>query len=201
MEILNGIHSIREKMKEGTFSSLLLAVLEACLGAGLIALFAQMEIPLSFTPVVVSLQSLGVLFAGAVLGSRKGALAACFYLILGALGAPVWAGGARGLVFLTGPTSGYLLAYPLQAGLMGWFFEKRAATGGAAFTTAALLLPCALQLALGSLGLARFVGFKQSFAMGFFPFFSWEIGKAALVVSLLSFKKKGVFRWRIQLRE
>lgn len=89
-----------------------------------IALCAQIAIPLPFTAVPLTLQTLGVLLTGAALGSRKGSIALVFYLLYGALGAPVFAAGSGGLIKLTGFTAGYLLAFPVAAFVTGWLCEK-----------------------------------------------------------------------------
>ncbi|PLS80512.1 MAG: biotin transporter BioY [Chloroflexi bacterium] len=89
-----------------------------------VALTARISIELSFTPVPITGQTLGVLLTGALLGSRRGALALLVYLAEGAAGLPVFAGGAAGFARLLGPTGGYLLAYPLAAGLVGLLAER-----------------------------------------------------------------------------
>ncbi len=89
-----------------------------------VALTAQIKIELGFTPVPITGQTLGVLVTGALLGSRRGTLALALYLVEGAVGLPVFAGGASGLARIFGPTGGYLLAYPLAAGLVGLLAER-----------------------------------------------------------------------------
>jgi biotin transport system substrate-specific component len=76
---------------------------------------AQVAIPLPGTPVPITLQTLFVILAGVVLGPRAGAYAMAAYVGVGALGAPVFAGGGAGLPWLLGPTGGYLLAAPAAA--------------------------------------------------------------------------------------
>ena len=71
------------------------------------------------TPVPITLQPLFVILAGAVLGPRAGALAMASYVLLGAAGAPVFAGGRAGYVWLFSPSGGYLLAYPAAAFVVG----------------------------------------------------------------------------------
>lgn len=86
-----------------------------------VALTAKVQIPL--WPVPITLQTLAVLFTGAVLGSRRGALALLLYLAEGAVGLPVFAGGA-GLAYMLGPTGGYLISYPIAAGVVGLLAER-----------------------------------------------------------------------------
>lgn len=92
-------------------------------GAALIAACAQVEVPLK--PVPLTLQTLGVLLVGAALGWRRGAAAALLYLLMGALGAPVFAGGSFGVTKILGPTGGYLLSYVPATALVGYLVERR----------------------------------------------------------------------------
>ena len=71
--------------------------------------------------VPITLQTLGVILAGLVLGWRRGALAALLYLALGLAGLPIFAEGTGGLAVLSKPSAGYLLAFPFAAALAGVF--------------------------------------------------------------------------------
>lgn len=75
-------------------------------------------------PVPITLQTFAVLLSGAVLGARRGFLAVLLYVVAGAAGLPIFSGGASGLAVLTGPTAGYLLGFPLAAGLCGLIVER-----------------------------------------------------------------------------
>lgn len=79
--------------------------------------YASVRIPGSAVP--VTMQTLVVSLAGVLLGARLGALSQATYLLAGALGAPVFSGGAAGFAWLMGPTGGYLLAFPLAAAVTG----------------------------------------------------------------------------------
>lgn len=74
--------------------------------------------------VPITLQTFGVLLAGAVLGARRGFLAVLLYLAVGAAGLPVFSGGRGGLGVLTGPTGGYLLGFALAALLCGLIVQR-----------------------------------------------------------------------------
>jgi biotin transport system substrate-specific component len=95
-------------------------------GASLfVALCAQVTIPLPFTTVPLTVQNFGVLLVGLLLGSRRGFAALALYLAEGAMGMPVFNPlGPGGIAQLLGPTGGYLMAYPLVAGLAGYIFER-----------------------------------------------------------------------------
>lgn len=75
-------------------------------------------------PVPITLQTFGVLLAGAVLGARRGFLAVMLYLAIGAAGLPVFSGGAAGLGVFQGPSVGYLAGFPLAAALCGFIVER-----------------------------------------------------------------------------
>ena len=102
--------------------SWLLDAVLVVLFSAFVALTAQVEIPL--WPVPLTLQTLGVLFTGAVLGSRRGALALLLYLTEGALGLPVFAGGASGVGYMLGPTGGYLVGFVVAAGVVGRLAQR-----------------------------------------------------------------------------
>jgi biotin transport system substrate-specific component len=89
-------------------------------GALLVALGAQVALPVPGTPVPVTLQVAAVLVVGGLLGPALGAASLALYLVLGAAGLPVFApAGLPGLARLFGPTGGYLLALPLGAAVAG----------------------------------------------------------------------------------
>jgi len=95
-------------------------------GASLVvALCARITIPLMpLTPVPLTVQNLGVLLVGLLLGSRRGFAALALYLAEGAVGLPVFSPGPGGLLQLFGVTGGFLLAYPFVAFLAGYIFER-----------------------------------------------------------------------------
>ena len=96
----------------------------AALFAALTGAVAWFKIPLPFTPVPITLQTLMVLLSGAMLGPIYGALSMVIYLLLGAIGLPVFAGGSSGVGALLGPTGGYLLSYPVAAFVIGLIAKK-----------------------------------------------------------------------------
>ncbi len=83
----------------------------------LIAVFSQLQLPVG--PVPVSLATLGVMLCGLLLGWRYGALAVGAYILLGAVGVPVFAGFQGGAGRLLGPTGGYIVGYLFYALLAG----------------------------------------------------------------------------------
>lgn len=79
----------------------------------LTVLGAFVRIPLPFTPVPITLQTLFVLLSGALLGAGLGVTVQLSYIFLGIIGLPVFTGAASGLLYLFGPTGGYLIGFVL----------------------------------------------------------------------------------------
>jgi biotin transport system substrate-specific component len=94
------------------------------LGALFVAALAQLEIPLPFTPVPITGQTLGVLLVGAALGSKRGAASLTSYLVLGIVGLPFFAGRAHGLAIVIGATGGYLIGFIIAAYVIGLLAER-----------------------------------------------------------------------------
>ena len=90
-----------------------LSLILPAFGAAIIAALAQIVIPIGAVP--ITLQTFAVGLVAAILKPREATLAATLYLILGAIGLPVFAGGGGGLQSFFGPSAGYLLAYPFFA--------------------------------------------------------------------------------------
>ena len=91
--------------------------------AALMAICSLISIPLGFTPVPVNLATLGVFLAGGLLGKKYGTISIAVYVLLGAVGVPVFAGFRGGLSVLVGPTGGYIIGYIAAAFLVGLLTE------------------------------------------------------------------------------
>lgn len=158
------------------------------------AWMARIAIPLPFTPVPITGQTLAVLLVGAALGSRRGALSMAAYVLEGALGLPVFAGGAAGLARVLGPTGGYLIGFIAAAFLTGWLAER--GWDRQPFTAALAMLAGNIVIYLFGLPwLARFVGGflgpKGALTLGLLPFIPGDLLKLALAALLLP------FAWRV----
>jgi len=94
------------------------------IGALLVGIFAQVKIPLPFTPVPLTGQTFAVLLVAAALGSKRGAASMAFYVALGAIGLPIFAGGASGMAYFSGATLGYLIGFVLAAFVVGLLAER-----------------------------------------------------------------------------
>ncbi len=154
--------------------------------AALMAAGARADVPMA--PVSMTLQSLAVVLAGAVLGPWRGAAAAALYLAAGAAGLPVFAGGAGGAEHLGGATAGYLAAFPLAAGLVG-AAAARGWTGSFGGAFAVLLAGHGLILGLGAGWLATRIGLGAALAGGLWPFLPGAAVKSAAGALLLGLRR------------
>ncbi len=160
-------------------------VAEAAIGVGFFlvatSLGAHIRIPLPFTPVPITAQTFFVLLGALILGSRLGGLTQGLYLLSGAFGFSVFAGGASGIAHLIGPTGGYLLSYVVVSALVGWSIDERAPFSR---VTASVLAGSFLILGIGTLWLAFVlrIDLSTAFMLGFLPFVPGDLFKSILVV-------------------
>jgi len=157
----------------------------------LTSLGAFVRIPLPFTPVPLTLQTFFVLLSGALLGSRLGVTAQLSYILLGVLGLPIFTGAGSGLLYLCGPTAGYLFGFVLAA----LFCAKFIKYSGDNFLKAFGMFCAAdiLLLATGTLWLKFLFGysFTQLLVIGFIPFILGDLCKAAAAAFVyLKFKSR-----------
>lgn len=167
-------------------SSLLRSTLLVVAGSLLIAGAAQIQVPLPFSPVPITLQTLAVFLVGASLGAKRGALSVALYLAEGSLGLPFFAGGTAGIAGLLGPRGGYLVGFVAAAGLVGWLVERGAdrsfARAAGAFALGQLVI-----YALGVSWLAQFLALEQAVLAGVVPFLVGDALKIAVAASTLPF--------------
>jgi biotin transport system substrate-specific component len=155
-------------------------------GASLVvALCARITIPLMpLTPVPLTVQNMGVLLVGMMLGSRRGFAALALYLVEGAIGLPVFnPTGPGGIAQLLGPTGGFLMVYPFVAFLAGYIFER----GTKSFVRAAIAGFLA-EILLFAGGLTWLYVFTHSLAkaayLGLYWFLAAEVIKVMVAAAI-----------------
>ena len=154
----------------------------------IIAVLTQVTIPLP-GGVPFTLQTFAIPLAAIVLGAKKGVIAAMVYLLLGSIGAPVFAGALignpSGIHRLIGPWGGYLLSYPLVMLIVGKGAESENKEQLALF----LALGVIVNLTMGTLQFYLFnlltpgmpeITLQAAFLAGFAPFILIEIAKMVL---------------------
>ena len=151
--------------------------------ACLVGVLAQLSIHLSFTPVPITGQTLGVLLAGTALGAWRGAAAMVVYGVGGVAGIPWFAGHAHGYV---GASFGYIIGFVLCAALCGYLAE-RGAGRSIARSVPAMVAGEVVMYAVGVawLAVALHVGAGEAIALGLTPFLAGDALKAALAAVLL----------------
>ena len=97
-------------------------VVLASLMAALTAVGAYIYVPIGPVPIILS--TLFVILSGLLLGSRWGLTSMALYLLVGAIGLPVFAGGKGGFAHFMGPTGGYLFGYLLASWSTGFISER-----------------------------------------------------------------------------
>lgn len=153
------------------------------IGAAIVALTAQIYIPTQ--PVPFTGQTFGVLVVGGALGFRRGAAALGLYVLIGAIGIPVYSEGRAGTEVLLGVTGGYLLGFILAAAIVGRLAELGwdRQIGGALLM---MLIGTATIYALGVPWLKATTGMSWSdtIAAGLTPFLVWDAAKLAVAAAL-----------------
>jgi len=142
----------------------------------LVGLFARISVDLPLSPVPITGQSFAVLLCGALFGPRLAAVSLLMYLIEGALGLPVFAGGKGGIDVFFGATAGFLIAFPFAGAMVGYLsvrgWDRRLIDATLAMTLGTLLI-----MGIGALWLGVYlknVGAWQSLSaladMAIFPY-------------------------------
>ena len=158
----------------------------ASLLAALMAAGAYLAIPIGPVPIVM--QNMFVFLAGLLLGSRWGLASVTVYLLTGAIGLPVFAGGMGGIGRLVGPTGGYLVGYLPAVFLAGLIAEK--AAGRIAFDVLAMICGTIVLYACGVGWLKTLTGMSwaKALTVGMYPFLigdALKIAAAALIAKAL----------------
>ncbi len=164
-------------------------------GASLVlGLFANVAIPLPFTPVPVVTQNSMVLLLAVLLGSKRAVAAVTLFLAQAAMGLPVCAGGTGGIAKFAGPTAGYLLGYLVAAFVVGKLMETRKRSAFNVFWT--MGIGNALMFLFGAAWLSSFIGPQKAIALGVTPFILGDLIKLLLSQNILQWvgyiKPRGV---------
>jgi biotin transport system substrate-specific component len=171
-----------KKEADMSASTPLRMVVFASLMAALIAVGAFLAIPVGPVPIV--LQNMFVLLAGLLLGSRWGAASVAIYLLAGACGLPVFAGGSGGVGHLIGPLGGYLLGFLAAAWVVGYVAER--ANGKIVAEVAAMAAGSLIIYGLGVFWLKTMLGLSlhKALAVGMYPFLIGDALKIAAAVPI-----------------
>jgi biotin transport system substrate-specific component len=149
----------------------------ASLLAALTAVGAYLYIPIGPVPIV--LQNMFILLSGLLLGSRWGLASVGIYILAGACGLPVFAGGLGGISRIAGPTGGYLLGYLPAVYVIGLITEK--IKENIIFDVIAMVCGCIIIYACGVTWLKVLTGmtWSKTLVVGMYPFVVGDVLKIA----------------------
>ncbi len=150
-------------------------------GTLLLAISAKVQVP--FWPVPMTMQTFVVFLIGMTYSVRLSLLTLIFYLFEGAIGLPVFASGG-GLMYLTGPTAGYLYGMLISVGVISYLANKGYSTSYIK-TFSALLIASIIIFSFGILYLGSIIGFDKAIQAGLIPFIPSELFKIALAVTII----------------
>lgn len=150
--------------------------------AGLTGLGAFLRVYTPFSPVPFTAQVFFVLLSGTVLGARYGGLSQMFYLLLGVVGVPWFAGGASGAGYIAGATGGYLVGFVLAAALVGHLVNGSEKGRTLPALMPIMLLGVAVIYAVGASWLAVVLDLSawEAVILGIAPFIALDVVKALL---------------------
>ena len=166
-------------------------------GALVVALLAQVTIPLPIVPITG--QTLAVLVVGAALGARRGAAALATYMVAGLAGAPVFAGFTGSLAALATPSFGFIIGFVPAAFVAGWIAERawdrrslKAFAGFAAASVVPFLVGVPYMAMILNVVLGAGYDLAGILAVGVVPFLAGGLVKAALAAALIPLAWRGV---------
>ncbi|MEB2845750.1 biotin transporter BioY [Rhizobiales bacterium RZME27] len=153
------------------------------LGTGILAASSYISVPM--IPVPITMQTFAVTMIGALYGWRLGGATVVAWLVEAAVGMPVLAGGASGLLPFIGPTSGYLFSFPIIAALAGLLAEKGWNGHRPVLAFVSMMLANLMCLAIGGAVLGVMIGAEKALLLGVLPFLIGAILKSALAAAVL----------------
>ena len=153
------------------------------------ALGAYVRIPLPFTPVPITLQTFFVLLSGAVLGRKWGPTSQAGYLVLGALGLPIFSAAGSGIATFWGPTGGYLIGFVLASWIVARLIQRENQSNITRIVLAMVVGSLVGIYLCGVWGLILFLqcNLSQGLTLGFLPFIPGDTLK--IIAAALIYRK------------
>lgn len=165
-------------MKDKRMTTYQLAV--TALMAAVMCVLGPLSVPIGEVP--ISLTNLVICFAVWLLGAKFGTLSVLVYLLLGAVGLPVFSAYSGGLAKLAGPTGGYLIGFLPMAFIGGWVIEKT--KGQPVLSGLGLVLGIAVSYLFGTAWFVFQMGCELSYALAIcvYPFIAFDLAKVVITV-------------------
>ncbi len=160
-------------------------------GSIFLAFLAQYSITLPFTPVPISLQTIGVFLLGGLLGPTKGFISVLLYLLEGTIGLPVFAGGLAKPLWFNASTAGFLFSFLFTVPLIGKLLASQLHRSWL-YIFGALCFAQFIMFVFGMGWLALSIGLHKAFFLGVAPFLVGAVVKIVVSTAVL----KGLFSTR-----
>ncbi|CAM4449290.1 biotin transporter BioY [Paenibacillus xylanexedens] len=162
----------------------------SALMAAILVLFGYISIPIGFSPVPITLQTLAVMLAGGLLGPLYGFLSVTMVVLLTALGFPLLH-GTGGLAVLLGPTGGYVMMWPFSALLIGLLLARINIKGVAGFLLAFVVFELFGSLLVYVSGVpwlayAYKMDIPEAMIQGFYPYIIGDLIKAVFAAIIIA---------------
>ncbi|GAB6099893.1 biotin transporter BioY [Halanaerocella petrolearia] len=164
--------------------------------AALISVLSYVSIPIPFSPVPVTGQSLAVMLAGAILATRQAGLSMVIFLLLGAIGVPVFSQGRAGIGVFMGPSGGYLVGYLVGAVVISLIVQNKKSYLRIGLANVIGGIVVVHLLGIIWLNIITDMGLQKAFMSGSVPFIPGDLLKAviAAIISVPIMKRlKGRF--------
>lgn len=173
----------KETIKTSPFFSIS-TLLQVVVGSCILTLTAYVSLPLPFSLVPLTLQTLGIAILAITLGSKKGSLAVICYLVQATMGLPVLAGGNINPLWMIGPRVGYLIGFVVACWLIGKLLERETHPS---WIKNFCYIACgeACILILGVSFLAVYIGPMNAITTGLIPFLPGALIKTATAASAI----------------
>lgn len=152
--------------------------------SAILCILGPLSLPIPISPVPISLGTLAVYFVVYVLGMKQGTISLCIYLLLGAVGLPVFSSFGGGIGKILGPTGGYLLGYLFMAVICGYFLEKWERNYPMCFLGMALGTAACYLFGSLWLGYQADISFSAALAAGVLPFIPGDFFKIIIAMFL-----------------
>ena len=145
-------------------------------------ILGPLSIPLPFSPGPISLTNFAIFLAVFILGMKDATISFIIYLLLGAVGVPVFSAFSGGLGKLVGPTGGYLFGFIFLALIMGFFmehFDRKIVP-----TIIGMIIGMAVCYIFGTVWLAKLMSlsFNEALALGVLPYLAGDVAKIIIAV-------------------
>lgn len=154
----------------------------AAFGAAIIAVLAQVTIPLPLIPITGQTLAIGLVVT--ILGTKLGTLSVLLYILLGSAGIPVFSGMSGGLGIVVGPTGGYIVGFLPTAVIMGLYLKKFGITIPQAVVANVIGMVVTLAFGTAWLKIVADLTWTAAFMGGAAPFIITGLLKAALAAWL-----------------